>query len=109
MIDNFDDFCLWTYIVVDELWQRIAPWIRRPGPAPDCSDSALLMLALVGECRGWNMETELLSHWRTPGAGEADLVHAEQHTLIEHDATAATVSRRLDGVPRKSVWVALVL
>lgn len=64
MIDNFDDFCLWTYVVVDELWQRIAPLFRRPGPTPDCSDSELLTLALVGECRGWNLETVMLSHWR---------------------------------------------
>jgi transposase len=64
MIDNFDDFCLWTYVVVDEVWQRLAPLLRRPGPAPDCSDSELLTMALVGECRGWDMETELLSQWR---------------------------------------------
>jgi transposase len=64
MIDNFDDFCLWTYVVVDEVWQRIAPLFRRPGPVPDCSDSELLTLVLVGECRGWAMETELLSQWR---------------------------------------------
>jgi len=64
MINNFDDFCLWTYVVVDEVWQRIAPLFRRPGPAPDCSDSELLTLVLVGECRGWAMETEFLSQWR---------------------------------------------
>jgi len=64
MIDTFDDFCLWTYVVVDEVWQRLAPLFRRPGPAPDCSDSELLTLALVGECRGWAMETELLSQWQ---------------------------------------------
>src|SRR5688500_13408995 len=27
-------------------------------------DSDLLTLALVGECRGWEVETELLAHWR---------------------------------------------
>lgn len=64
MIEHFDDFCLWTYVVVDEVWQRIAPLFRRPGPAPDCSDSELLTLALVGECRGWDLETVMLSHWR---------------------------------------------
>jgi transposase len=64
MIDDFDDFCVWTYVVVDEIWQRLAPWFRRPGPAPDCSDSEVLTLALVGECRGWDLETELLSQWR---------------------------------------------
>ncbi len=64
MIDDFADFCLWTYVVVDEVWVRIAPLFGRPGPAPGCSDSELLTLALIGECRGWDMETELLSQWR---------------------------------------------
>jgi len=32
-------------------------------PAAQCSDSELLTLALVGECRGWDVETELLSYW----------------------------------------------
>lgn len=64
MIATCDDCCLWTCVVVDEIWRRIGPLFRRPGPAPDCSDSELLTLALVGECRGWAMETELLSQWR---------------------------------------------
>lgn len=63
MIDNFDDFCLWMYVVVDDIWREIAPLFKRPGPAPDCSDSELLTLALVGECRGWKLETDLLSCW----------------------------------------------
>lgn len=64
MIHDFDDFCLWTYVVVDDIWQRIAWLFRRPGPAPACSDSELLAMALIGECRGWDQETELLSSWR---------------------------------------------
>lgn len=64
MIREFADFCLWTYVVVDDIWRAIAPSFRRPGPAPVCSDSELVTLALIGECRGWDMETELLSHWR---------------------------------------------
>ena len=64
MIDNFDDFCLWMYVIVDDIWQQIAPYFERPGPEPICSDSELLTMALVGECRGWDVETELLSHWR---------------------------------------------
>ncbi len=64
MIDNFDDFCLYMYYVVDEVWKQIAPLFKRPGPAPSrCSDSELLTLALVGECQGWDQETELLSQW----------------------------------------------
>ena len=63
MIDNFDDFCLWMYVIVDDMWQQIAPYFKRPGPEPICSDSELLTMALVGECRGWDVETELLSYW----------------------------------------------
>jgi hypothetical protein len=65
MIADFDDFCLYVYCIVDEICQRIQPLLHRPGPKPTtCSDSELLTLALVGECRGWDMETNLLSHWQ---------------------------------------------
>lgn len=63
MIEDFDDFCLWMYVLVDDLWQEIAPLFKRPGPTAECSDSELLTLALVGECRGWDVETEMLSYW----------------------------------------------
>lgn len=64
MINDFDDFCLWMYFVVDEIWLKIAPFFKRPGPKPDCSDSELLAMALIGECRGWDVETEMLSYWQ---------------------------------------------
>lgn len=64
MIENFDDFCLWSYVIVDDMWRDIAPLFKRPGPAPECSDSELLTMALVGECREWDEETTMLSHWR---------------------------------------------
>jgi hypothetical protein len=65
MITDFDDFCLYVYCIVDEICQRMQLLLHRPGPPPTtCSDSELLTLALVGECRGWDMETEMLSHWR---------------------------------------------
>lgn len=64
MLANFEDFCTWMYVIVDDLWKQIAPWFHRPGPAPLCSDSELLAMALIGECRGWDVETELLSHFR---------------------------------------------
>jgi DDE family transposase len=60
---TFEDFCLWVYCVVDELWGQIAPRCRRPGPAPACSDPELITMALVGECKGWHRETELVSEW----------------------------------------------
>lgn len=64
MIANFDDFCLWMYVIVDDLWHHFAHHFRRPGPAPACSDSELITLVLVGECRGWDVETDLLNEWQ---------------------------------------------
>ncbi len=64
MINDFVDFCLWMYVIVDDIWQPIAPFFKRPGPAPLCSDSELLTMVLVGECRGWVVETEMLAYWR---------------------------------------------
>lgn len=65
MIADFEDFCLWMYCVVDSIWQQIGPLFRHPGPQSECSDAELLTLALVGECRGWDKETELIHEWQT--------------------------------------------
>ena len=65
MITEFEDFCLWAYVIVDELWQQLPPAYKpTSGPAPDCGDSELITMALVGECRGWTKETELVQHWQ---------------------------------------------
>jgi len=64
MINDFDDFCTWMYVMVDDIWQQIEPLFKRPGPQPECSDSELITMTLIGECRGWDVETEMLSHWR---------------------------------------------
>jgi Transposase DDE domain len=63
MITSFEDFCLWTYVLVDDLWPQIAPACSRPGPRPVCSDPELITMALIGECKGWDEETVLLSEW----------------------------------------------
>ncbi len=39
MIEDFDEFCLYVYVIVDEICQQLAPFLKRPGPAPVCSDS----------------------------------------------------------------------
>ena len=64
MIADFETLCTWMYVIVDEIWQQLAPRFARPGPAPTCSDSALLTLFLVSECLGWDVETEALSPWQ---------------------------------------------
>jgi IS5 family transposase len=55
---------MWVYVIVDDIWKQVAPLFKRPGPAPLCSDSELITMALVGECRGWDKETEMLSYWQ---------------------------------------------
>jgi hypothetical protein len=52
-------------VLVDELWPTVAARHRRPGPAPACSDSERVTMVLVGECRGWDEETDLVAHWQT--------------------------------------------
>jgi hypothetical protein len=65
MIAEFEDFCLWAYVVIDELWRQLPPMYKPTrGPAAGCSESELITMALVGECRGWTQETTLLRCWR---------------------------------------------
>lgn len=64
MINDFDDFCTWMFVTIDDMWQTVEPLFKRPGPKPACSDSELLTMTIVGECRGWDVETEMLSYWR---------------------------------------------
>lgn len=62
MITEFDDFCLYVYVIVDTIVQPLAKVLKRPGPQPVCSDSEVIALSLIGECKGWDVETELLSN-----------------------------------------------
>jgi hypothetical protein len=62
MVHDFDDFRTYVFVIVDDIIQGLAPVPKRPGPAPDYSDSELIAMTLVGECRGWDVETELLSN-----------------------------------------------
>jgi hypothetical protein len=89
MITDFDDFCLWAYTMVDDLWLQIAYLFKRPGPAPLCSDSELLTMAIVGECRGWDLETEMLSYWQ------------EHRDLFPHIPSQSRFNRR-----RRHLWLA---
>ena len=51
-------------MVVDDIWKTVAPFCKEPGPKPECTDRELIAMSLIGECRGWHMETELLSCWK---------------------------------------------
>jgi len=39
MINDVDDFCTWMSVIVDDIWLKIAPFFKRPGLRPECSDS----------------------------------------------------------------------
>lgn len=82
MIEDFDDFCLYVYVIVDDIWHQIAPLFSRPGPKPECSDSELITMVLVGECRGWDVETDMLSYWH------------EHRDLFPHIPTQSRFNRR---------------
>ena len=62
MIAHLDDFCLWVYVLVDDMCQALERHLRRPGPKPAWSDSELIAICLIGECLGWDVETELRNH-----------------------------------------------
>jgi hypothetical protein len=65
MIADFEDFVTWMYVTIDDLWQQIAPLYARPGAEPtSCSDSELITIAIVSECRGWDRETHLAAEWQ---------------------------------------------
>ena len=64
MIADFDDFVTYMFVIIDDLWQGIAPLYRRPGPDPtSCSDSELITVAIVSECRTWDRETVAIQEW----------------------------------------------
>ena len=63
MITDFDAFVTWMFVIIDDIWQEIAPVYSRPGPLPRCSDSERITMAIVGECREWDKETNLLAEW----------------------------------------------
>lgn len=110
MIPDFDDFVTWMYVLIDDLWPRIGPLYHRPGPQPECSDSELLTMAIVGECREWDKATHLLGEWRNyphlvPILPERSRFNRRRRTLmaainhIRHIALSV-----LDGAPEKQ-WV----
>jgi IS5 family transposase len=79
---TFDDFCLWVYVLVDEAWPHVAPTCRRPGPPPACSDAELVAMALIGECCGWDRETEFVCEW------------AKHRALFPHQPERSRFNRR---------------
>lgn len=102
MIADFEDFCLWMYVVIDDVWREVAPLGQRPGPEPGCSDSELLTMLVVGECCGWDQETEALSQWRRHRAlfpvlpDRTRFNRRRRHLMLALNAVRQALLRRLD-------------
>lgn len=63
---SFSDYSLYVYVIVDDVLKQLTHNGRAhaTGPAPAFSDSELIALILLGESKGWDVETELLSNMR---------------------------------------------
>ena len=87
MINDFNDFCTWMYVVVDDIWLKIAPFFKRPGPAPECPDKGdAYTAAEVDGCR----QPHLVVHSAPQERQLRALVQASQHTEADR--------QRVDGL-----------
>ena len=50
MLADFGNFCLWVYVLIDDMDQELASQLRRPGPKSACRDGELIATCLIGEC-----------------------------------------------------------
>jgi hypothetical protein len=64
IVADFADFCLVTYLLVDDLWDELPADLKPRGEQSACSNSELLTMVLGEECMGWDEETEAVSQWR---------------------------------------------
>lgn len=81
-ITNFDDFRLWMYCIVEDTYKQLSHLFTRPGPPSRCSDSELMTMCLIGECKGWDTELTLLSEW------------GRRHDLFPHIPSQSRFNRR---------------
>lgn len=102
MIATFDDLCLAMYVLVADAWTEIGPQLRRPGPAPACSDAELVTMVLVGECLSEEVETHLVARFQArpdlfPVVPERSWFHRRRRALAEAtNAVRRVLLRHLD-------------
>lgn len=115
MIKTFDDFCLWIYVLVDDLWAEMKTHYKHRRQEPLCSDSELLSMTLISECVGWDVETEALSQWQShrdlfpiiPSQSRYnrrrralnEVLKVMRHSLIQHLDVAADCQCAVDSLP----------
>jgi hypothetical protein len=104
MIADFTELCTYIYVLVDELYQRVAvPYDQRPGPRSAFSDSELITLTLAAELLGLDAETRFLAYVRRnhlalfPLLPERSRYNRRRRQLIE-------VTNRIRGGLMERLW-----
>src|SRR5712692_11704170 len=65
MIETFADLCTALYVLIDDLYQMVAPpHDHRPGPRSEFSDSEVITLTVVAELLGLDEEKRFLKYLR---------------------------------------------
>jgi len=64
IVTDFADFCLVTFVLIDDLWDELPADLKPRGEQSDCRNSELLTMVLVEECMGWDEETAAISQWQ---------------------------------------------
>lgn len=82
IVADFADFCLMTYVLLDDLWDGLPAWVKPRGEQSTCSTSELLTMIVVEECMGWDEETEAVSRWN------------EHRDLFPHQPHRTRLNRR---------------
>ncbi len=70
MITDFDAFVTWMFVIIDDIWQEIAPVYSRPELLPRCSDSERITMTIVGECREWDRTHAVARLCAIPACGK---------------------------------------
>ncbi len=93
IVADFADFCLVTFVLIDDLWDDL-PADRKPrGPQSKCSNSELLTMVLVEECMGWDEETEAISQWQ------------QYRALFPHIPDRTRFNRRRRALTNALLWM----
>ena len=104
MIETFADLCTAIYVLVDDLYQLVAPpYDHRPGPRSEFSDSEVITVTLVAELLGIDEEKRFLKYMRRhhralfPALPERTRFNRRRRRLIE-------VTNRIRRLLQAATW-----
>jgi IS5 family transposase len=89
IVADFADFCLYLYVLIDDLWDDLPAWVKPRGQRSACSNSELLTMLVVEECMGWDEETVAISQWHEHRALFPHLPHRTRLNRRRHRLTDA--------------------